>query len=69
MLKGIKIIHKIKFIIVINYEFTFGPELTTSIRTKCSASMRVILGSKLCQEAPVEDVFDLIEAKNRDMNE
>jgi len=62
-------IHEIIFIIAINYEFTFGPQLTTSIRTKCSARMRVILGSRLCQEAPFEDEFDLIEAKGRGVNE
>ena len=52
MLKGIKTIHEIIFIITINYEFTFGLELDTSIRTKCSVRMRVILGSGLCEEAP-----------------
>jgi hypothetical protein len=68
-LKGIKIIHANIFIIEINYEFTFGPELTTSIRIKCSARMRRILGSRLCLEAPLEDEYDLIKAKVRAMNE
>jgi hypothetical protein len=31
--------------------------------------MRVILGSRLCQEAPFKDEFDLIEAKDRGVNE
>ena len=62
-------IHEIIFIIAINYEFTFGPQLTTSIGTKCSARLRGILGSRLCQEAPFEDEFDLIEAKGRGVNE
>jgi hypothetical protein len=36
--------------------------------TKYNASMKVILGSKMCQEAPFEDEFDLIEAKDRGEN-
>jgi hypothetical protein len=31
--------------------------------------MRVILGSRLCQEAPFEDEFDLFQAKGRGVNE
>ena len=31
--------------------------------------MRVILGNRLCQEAPFEDEFDLIETKGRGVNE
>ena len=31
--------------------------------------MRIILGSRLCQEAPFEDEFDLIEAKGKGVNE
>jgi hypothetical protein len=68
-LKGIKIIHEVIFIIAINYEFTLGPKLITSISTKCSARMRVIIRSKLYQETPFEDEFDLIEAAGRGMNE
>jgi hypothetical protein len=69
MMKGIKIIHEIIFIIAINYEFTFGTKLTTFIMIKCSARMRVIQGSRLCQEAPFENEFNLIEFKSRDVNE
>ena len=57
------------FIIANNYKFTFYLEPNTFIRTKCSAKMRVILGSTLCQEAPFDDEFDLIEAKSRGVNE
>jgi hypothetical protein len=31
--------------------------------------MKVILGSRLCEEAPFEDKFNLIKAKGRDVNE
>ena len=31
--------------------------------------MRVILESRLCQEAPFEDEFDLMEAKSKGVNE
>jgi hypothetical protein len=31
--------------------------------------MRGILGSRLCQEVPFKDEFDLIEAKGRGVNE
>ena len=37
--------------------------MATSIRAQCNARLRGILGSRLCQEAPFEDEFDLIEAK------
>ena len=57
------------FIIAINYEFKWDSQLTTSIRTKCSARERRILGSRLCQNAPFENEFDLIEAKGRGVNE
>ena len=43
--------------------------MDTSIRAQCSARMRRILGSRLCQEAPFEDEFDLIKAKGRGVNE
>ena len=43
--------------------------MDTSIKAQCSARMRGILGSRLCQEAPFEDEFDLIEAKCRGVNE
>ena len=43
--------------------------MDTSIKAQCSARMRGIPGSRLCQEAPLEDEFDLIEAKCRGMNE
>jgi hypothetical protein len=36
--------------------------MTTSIRTQYNARMRGILGSRLCQEAPFDDEFDLIQA-------
>ena len=42
---------------------------TPSMRTKYSARMKGILGSILCQEAPFKDEFDLIEAKDRGVNE
>jgi hypothetical protein len=51
-MKGIKIIYEIIFIIPINYEFTFGPKLTTFIRKNCSARMRGILGSN-CLKRPL----------------
>ena len=43
--------------------------MATSIRAQCSARLRGILGSRLCQEAPFKDEFDLIEAKCRGVNE
>ena len=43
--------------------------MTTSIRTKYSARMRVILGSRLYLEAPFENDFDLIESKDRGVDE
>ena len=67
--EGNKTIHKVTFIIAINYEFTFGLELDTSIRIKCNTRMGVILGSRVCQEVPFEDEFDLIEVKGRGVNE
>ena len=42
--------------------------MTISIRTQCSARMKGFLGSKLCQEAPFDDEFDLIEAKDMGMD-
>ena len=43
--------------------------MDTSINVQCSARMRGILGSTLCQEAPFENEFDVIEAKCRGVNE
>ena len=43
--------------------------MATCIRAQCSARLRGILGSRLCQEAPFEDEFDLIEATCRGVNE
>ena len=43
--------------------------MATSIRAQCNARPRGFLGSRLCQEAPFEDEFDLIEAKCRGVNE
>ena len=43
--------------------------MATSIRAQCSARRRGILGSRLCQVAPFEDEFDLIEAKCWGVNE
>ena len=63
------IIHVITFIIANNYEFTWGPQLATSIRVLCSVRLRGILESRLCQESPLEDEFDIIEAKCWGVNE
>ena len=43
--------------------------MATSMRAQYSARLRGILGSRLCQEPPFEDEFDLIEAKCRGVNE
>ena len=43
--------------------------MDTYFRAQCSARMRIILGRRMCQEAPFEDEFDLIEAKGRGVNE
>ena len=43
--------------------------MTTSITTKCSARIRRIIGSILCQEAPFNNEFNLIGAKYRDVND
>ena len=37
--------------------------MATSIMEQCSARLRGILGSRLCQEPPFEDEFDFIEAE------
>ena len=43
--------------------------MATSIRAQCNTRLRGILGSRLYQEAPLEDEFDLIEAKCQGVNE
>ena len=43
--------------------------MDTYFKAQCSAKMRVIIARRLCQEAPFEDEFDLIEAKGRGVNE
>ena len=43
--------------------------MATSIKAQCSTRPGGILGSTMCQEAPFEDEFDLIEAKCRGVNE
>ena len=68
-MKEIKIISEIIFIIAKNYAFTKGSKESRFIMAQCSARLRGILGSRLCQEAPFEDKFDLIEAKFWGVNE
>ena len=43
--------------------------MATFIEAQCSTWPGGILGSRMCQEAPLEDEFDLIEVKCRGVNE
>ena len=43
--------------------------MATSIKAQCSTKPRGILRSRMCQEGPFEDEFDLIQAKCRGVNE
>ena len=43
--------------------------MATYIKAQCSTRPRGILGSRLCEDGPLKDEFDLIEAKCRGVNE
>ena len=43
--------------------------MATSIKIEYSIRRGGIPGSRMCQEAPLEDKFDLIEVKCQDVNE
>ena len=43
--------------------------MTTPIKAQYSVRPGRILGSRMCEEAPLKDEFDLIEAKGRGVNE
>ena len=43
--------------------------MATSIRAQCRARLRGIMGIRLCQKAPFEDEFNLIEAEYWGVNE
>jgi hypothetical protein len=43
--------------------------MTTSMKAQCCPRPRGILGSRLCQEGPLENAFDFIDAKCWGVNE